>query len=447
MRNNPFHELVSKCFEQTKNSHDPVASYLSSFSLVLWKMLSERTGDKEFEQARTKAVTEEMAAELIHKGMDNFEKKYPDEVKYLFSMVLNHISFYNEDGRMLIRLMDHLSSVSVQDIFKKGSAEDYVGELHDAGFNKNISSGFSVSVYMLRLMRAALSIQEKDRIFAFGCAPVTSILDCFINEKSTDVSAQDMNVLFAIMAKIHLALFNIDHSRIVPQNFYEQPAFVRKDRLETFDCVFGVSHMGAIPSEQAEKLRNDRYNRFPEHLVDRFSKELVTLAHALKVLRPRVGRGAILLPQKFLSMMNTRKIRTYMVSMNYVDTVASLPSYLFPGRSTALSLLIFRMSKQDKKVLFIDAEPFCSKADRSIDQKKFLETYFNRTESENSMLVDNTEILGRDASLFAPVYQKSKPAMKRKSTQHLKEKLSDIDGRLNEVRDELDESLNRLGRS
>ncbi|MFW6275593.1 MAG: hypothetical protein ACOC2M_03060, partial [bacterium] len=59
----------------------------------------------------------------------------------------------------------------------------------------------------------------------------------------------------------------------------------------------------------------------------------------------------------------------------------------------------------------------------------------------------NTEILGRDASLFAPVYQKTKPTMTRKNTQHLKEKLSDIDGRLNEVREKLDENLSRLDKS
>ena len=445
MKNNPFNELISICFEHIKFRHDQEAhSYLSTFSLVLWKMLSERTGDKEFNQARAKAVVKEMTAELIHKGMTRFDEAYPEVTKGIFSMVLRHISYYNEDGGALRRLLDYLDNISLRNIFEQGSTEDYIEALHNAGFKKNTLSGFSVSVYMLRLMRATLSIQEKDRVFAFGCAPVVSILDSIVSEKSSYLCAQDMNVNYAIMAKIHLALFNIDHSRVVPQGLFEQPAFVKDGQLETFDCVFGVPHMGTIPSDQAEKLRNDPYGRFPEHFIDRFSRELVTLTHALKALKPRIGRGAILLPQKFLSMMNTHKIRSYMVLMNYIDTIATLPRYLFPGLTTDMALLVFKMNKQDKKVLFIDAEPFCSQADKSIDQDRFMELYAGRKESEHSMLVDNSVILGREASLFPSVYQEVKPDKERKSLQHLRDELSGIDHRLQQVQKKLDDALGRM---
>ncbi len=228
---------------------------------------------------------------------------------------------------------------------------------------------------------------------------------------------------------------------VAAENFFEQPAFVKDGRLETFDCVFGVPHMGTIPSQQAEKLRNDRYGRFPDLLIDRFSRELVTLAHALKVLRPKLGRGAILLPQKFLSMMNTRKIRTYMVSMNYVDAIASMPSYLFPGLSVDLAMLVFRMNKQDKKVLFIDAETLCSQADKNIDQDKFLEIYFRRTDSENSMLVNNTNILGNDSSLHFLVYKQKDQKPTKNNYHDLEKQMRDISQVIAEVQTELDEKI------
>lgn len=445
MKDNPFHDLISTCLEHIKNSPgQDENTYMSTFSLVLWKRLSEKTGDQGFAEARTKAVVKDQAAELIHKGMIRFEEEYPDETKGMFDLILKHGSYYNEDGNMLIRLLDYLNDISLQNIFERGSAHEYVEAMEELSFYSPLKGKFSVPVSMPRLMRSVLSIQEKDRVFAFGCAPVISILDCFINEKSSLIFAQDMNIRFAIMAKVLLALFNIDHSRIVPQNFVEQPAFVKDGKLETFDCVFGVPHLGGVSSEQAEKLRNDPYGRFPQYYFDRFSKELVALDHALKVLKPKIGRGAILVPQIFLSMMNTRKIRTYMVSMNYIDTIAALPRYLFPGLNKDLALLVFRMDKQDKKVNFIDAEPLCNKADRSIDQKKFLEIYFNRADSKHSMLVDNTKILGHDSSLFPSVYQNIKPDKERKSVQHLRDELSGIDGRLREVQKRLD---SRLGRS
>ncbi|MFW6275596.1 MAG: hypothetical protein ACOC2M_03075 [bacterium] len=63
------------------------------------------------------------------------------------------------------------------------------------------------------------------------------------------------------------------------------------------------------------------------------------------------------------------------------------------------------------------------------------------------MVVDNTLILGCDASLFASVYQRTNPAGKRKSVEHLKNQLCGIDGKLTEVRNKLDDSLSRLGKS
>lgn len=191
-----------------------------------------------------------------------------------------------------------------------------------------------------------------------------------------------MIIPHALVAKIHLAVFNIGHSMVAAENFFEQPAFVKDGMLETFDCVFGVPHMEAIPSQQAEKVRNDRYGRFPDLLIDRFSRKLVTLAHALKVLRPKLGRGAILLPQRFLNMMNTRKIRTYMASMNYVDAIAYLPSYLFPALSVDLAMLVFRMNKRTKKCFLLMQNGFAVRQTKALTRiNSWISTPEERTPS------------------------------------------------------------------
>ena len=441
---NPFHDLAAAVFEQIESGVNFEHSCLGTFSIVLWKLLSEKTGDQGFKQASKEADQCGNISKLIHQEMTEFAKKYPDESQGLFHQVLKHVFHFNETPGVLARFMDFLNHIDLVSLFDQGSRDDYISTMDELAFKKGMRSGFAVSLNIIRLMRAVLSIQQKDKVFAFGCAPAVSILDSIVNEKSAYLCAQDMNINHAIMAKIHLALFNIDHSRIVPQSLFEQPAFVKEDKLETFDCVFGVPHMGTIPSDQAEKLRNDPYGRFPAQLIDRFSREMVTLAHALEAMKPRIGRGAILLPQKFLSMMNTHKIRSYMVLMNYIDTIATLPRYLFPGLTTDMALLVFKMNKQDKKVLFIDAEPFCSLADRSIDQDRFMELYAGRKESAHSMLVDNSVILGREASLFPSVYQEVKPDKERKSLQHLRDELSGIDHRLQQVQKKLDDALGRM---
>ncbi len=444
---NSFYNLATAVFEQIKSGSDFEHSYMSTFSLLLWKRLADKTGDDGFNQARTKAVSPGRTAELIHKAMRDFEDKYSEEAQGLFSQILRHISYHNEEWGMLVRFMDYLAGSSIAELFDQGSRHDYIKALEECGYSRNAKGCFGVSLNILRLIRAVLSIKDSDRVFAFGCTPAISILDSIVNEKCMSLYAQDVNTPHALMAKIHLALFNIDHSMVAAGNVFEHPAFVKDGRLETFDCVFGVPHMGTIPSQLARTLRQDRYGRFPDLLIDRFSIELAALAHALKVLRPKLGRAAIVLPQRFLSMMNTRKIRTYMVSMNYVDAIVSLPNYFFPGLFVDLALLIFKMNKQDKQVLFIDAEPLCSKADISLDQDKFLDIYVRRENTEHSMLVENTIILGRDASLFPSVYQETKPPRKGKSAEQLRDHLCGIDGKLTEVRNKLDESLSRLGKT
>ncbi len=63
-------------------------------------------------------------------------------------------------------------------------------------------------------------------------------------------------------------------------------------------------------------------------------------------------------------------------------------------------------------------------------REKLRGLYARREGDEHSMLVDNTEILGHDSSLFPSVYHNIKPDKKRKSVQHLRNDLSAIDAKL-----------------
>jgi type I restriction enzyme M protein len=50
-----------------------------------------------------------------------------------------------------------------------------------------------------------------------------------------------------------------------------------------------------------------------------------------------------------------QKIRKYLVDNNYIDTIIQLPPDLFFGTGIATCIVVLKKSKNDNKILFIDA--------------------------------------------------------------------------------------------
>jgi len=106
-----------------------------------------------------------------------------------------------------------------------------------------------------------------------------------------------------------------------------------------------------------------------------------------------------------------QKIRQYLISNNYVDTIIQLPSNLFFGVGIATCILVLKKSaKRDSSILFIDASNLYDKVgNKNILSKKhrerIVELFTQRKEVEHlCRLVSNDKVLDNNSNLSVSSY-------------------------------------------
>ena len=106
-----------------------------------------------------------------------------------------------------------------------------------------------------------------------------------------------------------------------------------------------------------------------------------------------------------------KKIRQYLISHNFVDTVIQLPANLFFGVGIATCIIVLKKSaKKDASVLFIDASKLFQKnGNKNLllpeHQDKIMQLFANRKDEQYlAKLVKNDEILANDCNLSVSSY-------------------------------------------
>ena len=106
-----------------------------------------------------------------------------------------------------------------------------------------------------------------------------------------------------------------------------------------------------------------------------------------------------------------KKIRQYLISHNFVDTVIQLPANLFFGVGIATCIIVLKKSaKTDASVLFIDASKLFQKnGNKNLllpeHQDKIMELFQNRKDEQYlAKLVKNDDILSNDCNLSVSSY-------------------------------------------
>lgn len=145
-----------------------------------------------------------------------------------------------------------------------------------------------------------------------------------------------------------------------------------------------------------------------------------------------------------------QKIRKYLVDNNYIDTIIQLPSDLFFGTSIATCILVLKKSKNDNKILFIDAS---SEFVRTINKntlseenrKKILDAVKNRENSEYfAKLVEKEEIEKNDYNISVSSYVEQKDTREKIDIKKLNAEIEQIVARQNILRKSIDEIVKDL---
>jgi len=140
-----------------------------------------------------------------------------------------------------------------------------------------------------------------------------------------------------------------------------------------------------------------------------------------------------------------QKIRKYLVDNNYVDAVIQLPPDLFFGTTIATCIIVLKKSKQDNKVLFIDASAeFVRGGNKNKlseeNRTKILDAFSTRNDIEYfTKLEDHKAISENDYNIAVSSYVVAEDTREVVNITELNQKIAKIVARQNELRTAIDE--------
>lgn len=160
--------------------------------------------------------------------------------------------------------------------------------------------------------------------------------------------------------------------------------------------------------------------------------DLAFTMHMLSWLSTEGTAAIIEFPGVLYRGSSEQKIRQYLVSNNYVDTVIQLPQNLFFGTSIATCIIVLKKNKSDNRVCFIDASnEFVHEGNKNklSDEniEKIYETQFNKTEIEYfSKVVTTTEIEANNFNMSVSTYVESENIAVEVDIDELNERIKHI---------------------
>ena len=138
------------------------------------------------------------------------------------------------------------------------------------------------------------------------------------------------------------------------------------------------------------------------------------------------------------------KIRKYLVSNNFVDTIIQLPKELFFGTSIATCIIVLKKSKPTSDILFINASDECGREGtlnvlKPENIEKLISTIEKREEIEYfSKIVSNDDVLENDVNLSVSSYVEEEDTREVIDIKELNKEISEIVARQAELRAQID---------
>jgi len=213
------------------------------------------------------------------------------------------------------------------------------------------------------------------------------------------------------LAKMNMFLHGEDNHRIEWGDTIRNPRLLDgEDALKHFDVVvanppFSLKQWGV------DTAQNDRFGRFGRGVPPRTKGDYAFILHMIETMKPKTGRMAVVAPHGVLFRGSSEgKIRQKLIGENLLEAVIGLPEKLFYGTGIPACILIFRKTKADDKVLFIDASRgfVAGKNQNRLDDAqiaKIVETYRERkTVDKYACLATPGELAENDYNLNIPRY-------------------------------------------
>jgi type I restriction enzyme M protein len=254
------------------------------------------------------------------------------------------------------------------------------------------------------------------------------------------------------LAKMNMFLHGEDNHKIEWGDTIRNPKLLDKNGdLMLFDIVtanppFSLDKWGHDDAE------NDKFSRFRRGVPPKTKGDYAFILHMIETLKPGSGRMGVVVPHGVLFRGSKEgKIRQQLIDENLLDAVIGLPEKLFYGTGIPAAILVFKKSKSDESVLFIDAsrEFKSGKNQNQLSDdniRKIVDTYHSReTVHKYSYLATLEEIQENDYNLNIPRYVDTFEEEEEIDLMAVRAERQKLKAELDELESQMEKYLEELG--
>lgn len=355
---------------------------------------------------------------FISDAMTGIERANPDTLAGLFSSFddANWADKNKLDDARLKNLVEHFSS------FKVGNnnySADVMGDAYEyllkkfADISKKNAGEFYTPRTIVKLLVMLLNPKAGETVYDPACGTGGMLIEAIrymSNSKATygKIYGQEKNLSTSAIARMNLYLHGASDFKIVQGDTLKLPSFIKKNQLQTFDCVvanppFGLDNWGASAFE------SDIYGRNFWGCPSDSNADFAWLQHMIKSMDSKKGRCAVIFPQGVL--FHTGKegeIRKKLVESDKLEAVITLVGGIFYNAGVSACILLINNNKPEEhkgKIALIDASSIYTpqRAQKFMSEANIQETFKYFTDYkdviERSKIVTIEEVATKDYSL------------------------------------------------
>lgn len=338
-----------------------------------------------------------------------------------------------------------------------GGAYEYLISRFAASAGKKAGE-FYTPAEVSSLMARLVDPQENDDICDPTCGSASLLMKCgrlIRNNTGTKRYAlfgQEAIGSTWALAKMNLFLHGEENHQIEWGDTIRNPKLrTNDDMLRHYDVVVANPPF-SLDKWGTEAAETDTFGRFRRGMPPKTKGDYAFILHMIETMKPGSGRMAVVVPHGVLFRGSSEgKIRQKLIEENLLDAVIGLPEKLFFGTGIPAAILLFRKSKPDDTVLFVDASrEFISGTNQNaLDEThldKIVATVANReTVDKYAYLATKDEIAENDFNLNIPRYVDTFEEEEEIDLMAVRAERTRLKGEMAELETQMDAYLRELG--
>lgn len=264
------------------------------------------------------------------------------------------------------------------------------------------------------------------------------------------------------LCKMNMFIHANDNAQIEWGDTINNPLLVEGDKLMKFDVAVSNPPF-SLDKWGAESAGHDRFNRFWRGTPPKSKGDYAFITHLIESLNEH-GRAGVIVPHGVLFRGSSeRLLRKAFIDENLLEAVIGLPAQLFFGTGIPAAILVFNKQRTTTDVLFVDASNQFADGKkqnrlREEDLQRVVDTYSAFRAAPKSIADDDrvladkyayraslAEIQENDYNLNIPRYVDTFEEPEPVDIPAVQMQIVELEGKLAEVRKEMDGYLKELG--